>query len=383
VSLRLTRVAVALAGLLAVAPAPLLAQGSAPELTTAIGRLGTLDYPTRMNAARTVRRATAADAVAALTTAVQGSRDEFVRFRALILLTGFNDRNTPDLMRSLLTDRNDRVREVAYRWLEQHPDPALVPTLLGMLETEQAEFVRPALVRALAAVSSDAPVQRALTTEAGRGLDFFRAGVIEALGTARARWAVNALHDLARIDGPLQDDTIVALGRIGDPASLPVVTAVPVARADVAAAVQASRCLLGDACADRLTTLTDSVTSRVATREHVRAGVAALGAVAATSDEGVTALAALLSNGTIRPDIAVGLGGVALRNPARILAWLDGQPAPAQAAVIQALREAFERLEEDYAEEQFFAAARAAYWAAADGSTTRTLMASVIEKLDF
>lgn len=382
-SLRLTRVAVVLAGLLALAPAPLRAQGDSLDLPAVIGRLGSLDYPTRMNAARTVRRAMAADAVAALTAALHGSRDEFVRFRALILLTGFNDRNTPDLMRSLLADRNDRVREVAYRWLEQHPDPMLTPTLLATLETEQAEFVRPALIRALAAASSDAMVQRALTLEAGRGLDFFRVGVIEALGSARARWALPALHDIVRVDGPLQDDTVIALGRIGDAASLAIVTGLPATRPDVTTAVLAARCLLGDDCAVRLRTLADAVTSRVATRESVRAGIAALGAVAVTDDEAVTALAGLLGDATIRTDVVVGLGGVALRNPARVLAWLERQPAPAQAPVIQALRDGFERFEEDYAEEQFFAAARAAYWAAADGSATRTLMASVIEKLDF
>lgn len=382
-SLRLTRVAVVLAGLLAVVPAPLLAQGNPPDVPAAIGRLGSLDYATRMNAARTVRRATAAEAVTALTAALHGSRDEFVRFRALILLTGFNDRSTPDLIRSLLTDRNDRVREVAYRWLEQHPDPMLTPTLLATLETEQAEFVRPALIRALAAVSSDAPVQRALTLEAGRGLDFFRVGVIEALGSARARWALNALHEIARVDGPLQDDTVIALARIGDPASLPIVTALPSTRADVTTAVLGARCLLGDDCAARLRALAETVTSRLATRESVRAGIAALGAVAVADDEAVTTLAGLLGDATIRADVVVGLGGVALRSPARVLAWLERQPAPAQATAIQALRDAFERFEEDYAEEQFFAAARAAYWAAADGSATRTLMASVIEKLDF
>jgi hypothetical protein len=28
-------------------------------------------------------------------------------------------------MRELLVDRNDRVREIAYRWFEMHPDASL------------------------------------------------------------------------------------------------------------------------------------------------------------------------------------------------------------------------------------------------------------------
>ena len=46
-------------------------------------------------------------------------------------------------------------------------------------------------------------------------------------------------------------------------------------------------------------------------------------------------------------------------------------------------RESFERFEEDYAEEQFFAAARAAYWAAPEGSPVREIMADLIDKLEF
>jgi len=50
---------------------------------------------------------------------------------------------------------------------------------------------------------------------------------------------------------------------------------------------------------------------------------------------------------------------------------------------VVALRESFERFEEDYAEEQFFTAARAAYWAAPEGSPVRDFMADLIDKLEF
>jgi hypothetical protein len=50
---------------------------------------------------------------------------------------------------------------------------------------------------------------------------------------------------------------------------------------------------------------------------------------------------------------------------------------------VELLREGFESLEEDFAEEQFFAAARASYWAAPDGAATRTVAATLIDRLEF
>jgi hypothetical protein len=50
---------------------------------------------------------------------------------------------------------------------------------------------------------------------------------------------------------------------------------------------------------------------------------------------------------------------------------------------VDLLREGFESLEEDFAEEQLFAAARASYWSAAEGSATRNLTASLIDRLEF
>ena len=138
-------------------------QAQAPaNLQASISALSSLDYPTRMNAARTIRRLPAAEAVPALVAAVQKHGDEFVRFRAFIVLSSFGDRGTAELVRSLLRDANDRLREAAYKWLEAYPDPSMVPVLLNALQSEQAEFVRPAVVGALAALGDDARVQRAL-----------------------------------------------------------------------------------------------------------------------------------------------------------------------------------------------------------------------------
>jgi HEAT repeat protein len=169
-----------------VTPAGAAAQAPSADLQTNIARLASLDYSTRMNAARAIRRLPAAEAVPGLVQAVQKHSDEFVRYRAFILLTSFNDRGTGDLVRGLLRDANDRLREVAYKWLEANPDPAMAPALLSSLQTEEAEFVRPAMVSALAALGDDMRVQRALLGEIGRGLDFFRGAVIDALGRRRA-----------------------------------------------------------------------------------------------------------------------------------------------------------------------------------------------------
>src|SRR5688572_12706750 len=122
-----------------------------------------------MNAARALRRVPAAEAVPALTEAIRNHPDQFVRYRALVILTSFNDRGTGELIRSLLGDKNDRLREAGYKWLERHPDPAMRFPLLSALQTEQAEFVRPALVAALAALGDDPDVRRALIGEVTRG----------------------------------------------------------------------------------------------------------------------------------------------------------------------------------------------------------------------
>jgi HEAT repeat protein len=159
-----------------------------------------------------------------------------------VLLTAFNDRGTGELMKSLLTDRNDRIREVAYRWFAQHPDPAMGPTLVAALQTELAEFVRPALVSALAALGNDPQVQRALISEAGRGLDFFRIAVIEALGERQAKYAADAILEVAKVDGPLQDDAVLALARIGDARVTSIIPPGTNARADTAAALSGAAC---------------------------------------------------------------------------------------------------------------------------------------------
>src|SRR5207248_6145299 len=100
---------------------------SAAQLKAAIDKLGDLDYPTRTMAGQTVRRTAAAQSVPALIQAVSDHADGYVRYRALVLLTGFNDPRARDSMRESLTSPNDRLRAVAYSFFEHNPDRALIP----------------------------------------------------------------------------------------------------------------------------------------------------------------------------------------------------------------------------------------------------------------
>ena len=358
---------------------------AAATLTTQIGRLGSLDYPVRMNAARLVRRATAAEAVPALTQAVRSHSDEFIRYRALVLLTSFSDRGTGDLVRQVLTDRNDRLREVAYKWLEQHPDAQLAPTLLAALQTETAEFVRPALVGALAALGDDPQVQRALLAETLRGLDFFRSAVIDALGRHKAEYAVETIAKVAQLEGPLQPDAVLALGRIGGPRAIAALSALKQPDPDVALTLRGAQCLAGTDCDVHVKALLDAAGTPGAGPAVARPAVSALSVVAASGHPAaLDALAELAGRGrVVREQAAVGLASAAVRAPGILITWLERAPEAGRATIIELLKDGFDRLDEDYAEEQFFAATRAAYWAGAEGSGTRTLTAALIEKLEF
>src|SRR5262249_27477566 len=145
-------------------------------------KLGDLDYATRARAGRVVRRAPMAQAVPALLRAVREHEDGYIRFRALVLLTGFNDPRIAEQMQEVLTSPNDRLREVAYGYFEHHPDRTLTAKFLAAIVSEQGEFVRPSLIRALAAIGDDPKVREVLLGDVTRGVDYFRSTVIEALG---------------------------------------------------------------------------------------------------------------------------------------------------------------------------------------------------------
>jgi HEAT repeat protein len=378
------------------APAPLSAavqeRGpqtmSAADIQAAIDSLSNLDFPIRMNASRALRRAPAALVTPALIRAVESHKDQYVRFRALVLLTAFNDSRTADLVREVSGNVNDRLRTVAYMYYEHHPSVAMLPALLKALAREDSEFVRPALVRALAAQSSDPRVRETLLSEVTRGQDFFRSAVIEALGDYRAAYAIEPLMAIARLNGPLQADAVIALGKLKDQRAMETLAALQrSAPREIQPTIAAAICLIGINCEAHLPYLIETLkfaNQNAGYQELLRNTVSAL--VALANSGNVQALSALFEVGESAVDpprapIALGIGTVAVRNTALMLSFLESHKNVD--AAIALLAEGFDMLEEDYEEESFFAVVRRGYWQAAESSATRRIGQALIDKLEF
>jgi HEAT repeat protein len=358
------------------------------QVKAAIDKLGTLDFAVRSDAARTVRRASAGVAVPALLQAVAEHADGYVRFRALVLLSGFNDPRTHDVMAGVLDDPNDRLRTVAYNYFEHNTDPAMAPRLLEALKREESEFVRPSLTRALAAHGTDPRVRETMTVLVMKGQDLFRGAVIEALGDYHAVYALGPISQVAKLDGPLQDDAALALGKIGDKRSLEVLVGLQrSAPRNVQPAIAAGICLLGVNCASHQKYLFDTLQFAIANsgfQELLRATSSALAAVAVNGHEDAAARLIELGAPTrdpARAAIVLALGTVALRNTPLLIKVIEAQADMAPATDL--LREAFDMLEEDFEEEGFYVAVRRGYWAAAEGSKTRKVADTLIQKLEF
>ncbi len=374
--------------------APAMAQERGPttvspaELRQAIDHLGDLDYKTRMTSARTVRRSPAAQAAPALLQAVGEHRDGYVRFRALILLTGFNDPRTADAMKEAMASPNDRLRDVAYQYFELHPDPSLIPRLLAAFEKEQGEFVRPSLLRAMAAVSSNPKVIEALIRDATRGEDYFRSTAIEALGDYKVKAAVPRLAEVAKLEGPLQDDAVTALGKIGDPSALVTLAQLQrTAPAETQPAIAAAICLLGTNCQSHVGYLEKTLRYSAdypGFQELLRGSASGLGEISLRGNlETLNFLfdVGIPSQDPVRAPVTLAIGLVGLRNMPLMLKALEARTD--RDGAIGILAESFDMLEEDLEEERFFAAIRRAYWSAGDGSGTRQLCEQLIGKLDF
>lgn len=360
-----------------------------PELTlaAAIDRLGDLDYRTRIDASARVRREPAAAAVPALLDAARTHEDGYVRFRALVLAAGFNDPRAASLMRELMGDPNDRLREVAYAYFEEHPEPALVPRLIAALDKEEAEFVRPALIRALAAHGSDPRVQKVLRSQVHRGVDFFRASVIKALGDHRGVYAFDDLVAIAALEGPLQDDAVRAIGSVGDKRGIAVLAKLQRgASRELQPVIAAAICLLGSNCDAHMRFVRESLefsVNEIGFQELARSSSAAMADLAAAGKpSAMTALfeIGMPSNEPARAPVALALGSAVMRNVPDLLAAWPGLPREPATLL---LRDAFDMLEEDYAEERFYATVRRTFWAAAEGSAERRAAQSLITALEF
>jgi HEAT repeat protein len=364
-------------------PAP-----AANQVTAAIDRLGSLEFPVRSSASRLVRRAPAATAVPLLLQSVKDHKDGYVRFRALVLLSGFNDPRTRDVMYRAMTDPNDRLRSVAYTWFEHHPETPIVPRLIEALAREESEFVRPALMRAVAANAADPAARKAMTGLVMQGQAFFRSIAIDAIGDYRGGYAIQPITTVAGTDGPLQDDAALALGKIGEKSSLPVLAKLQQsAPRESQPAIAAAICLLGVNCASHEPYVVKSLRfsiENIGFQELLRSSANALAALAVSGRDG--ALVTLIEQGAPTSDparaaIALAIGTVALRNPQLVLTVLerDGLLAPAT----ELLRESFDMLEEDYEEERFFVTVRRAYWQSGKTPAARKVAEHLIAALEF
>ena len=367
-----------------------LPASSAPASTlqAAIDNLGKFDAATRTAAARTVRRAQPPQAVPALIQAASSHTDGYVRFRALVLLSGFNDPRAREVMAAALDEPNDRLRTVAYAYFEHNRERGMSARLLKKLETEDGEFVRPALTRALAAYGDEAAVQPALASLVMRGQDVYRAGVIEALGDYKGAYALAPIIDVAKIDGPLQEDAILALGKIGDKRALETLQGLQKSASRTRQpAVAASICLLGFNCDLHQKFIIDTVkfsAKEIGFQDLLRAASRALATLAIAGR--TEAAAALLDAGIpardpARSPIALSFGTIALRNTPLVVTLIATRTDARDAALL--LRDAFDMLEEDYEEERFFATVRRGFWQAPEGSADRKVADALIQVLEF
>jgi HEAT repeat protein len=361
---------------------------AAADIRAAINQLADLDYATRMKAARLIRRSPAAEAVPALLQAIAEHKDGFVRFRSLVLLTGFNDPRAAEQMLEAMRSPNDRLREVAYGYFELHPDRNLIPQFLAALQKEMGDFVRPAIVRALAAVGDDPRVRDVLVADLTRGVDFHRSTVIEALGDYKRTYALPRLVEIATLEGPLQDDAVIAIGRVGDKQSLGTLATLQRTGAkELQPTLAAAICLLGVNCSSHLGYLEKVMAfadDNPGYQELVRSAASGLAAVAIGGN--ADALKVLFDKGIpsmdpIRAPMALAVAKAALRNTPLMLAALQQQQDLPGA--LSLLAEGFDMLEEDLEEEQFFVAVRKGYWAAPDSSPVRKVAEQLITKLEF
>jgi HEAT repeat protein len=357
-------------------------------LKSSIDNLGKFEAPIRIAAARAVRRAPVARAVPALIEAASGHTDGYVRFKALVLLSGFNDPRAREVMNTALDEPNDRLRTVAYAYFEHNKERGMSARLLKKLEAEDGEFVRPALTRALAAYGDEPAVQTVLASLVMRGQDLYRSAVIDALGDYKATYALAPISDVAKLDGPLQEDAILALGKLGDKRALEVLQGLQKSAPRVRQpAVAAAICLLGINCASHEKFVVDTMQFALANigfQDLLRAASRALAALAISGRQDAATI--LIDAGTPARDpgrspIALALGTIALRNTPMIVKLFAARRDLKDSSLL--LRDAFDMLEEDYEEERFFATVRRTYWASAEGSPERKVTDALIQALEF
>ena len=369
-------------------------QTAEDQLHEAIDQLAEFDYAVRVEASRALRRADPNVVRPALLHAVEHRQDSYVQFRALVLIYGLDLPDVDKVFSGALNSSNDRVRASAYEYFETFPAPDVGSQLLGALDTETSEFVRPYLVRALAANDDDSSVRERLVQDIHRGQSYFRGAVIEALGDHRALYAVDSLIPLIAEDGPFRDDALLALGKIGDRRVIqPLRQVQRDSDTKIQPIVSAAACLLDVGCDGQLSYIVDTLRygiepSNENNQELIRNASTALSALATAGQQ--RALDALFELGvnaseSARAPIALALGKVALRNPQIVQNTLvdAASEATMPEAELLLLRDAFDMLDEDFAEERFYVLMRQGYWEGFGSAKARAVAAAAIRVLEF
>jgi len=370
------------------------AQTVEDQLREAIDQLAEFDYAVRVEASRALRRADPDVVRPALLHAVEHHQDSYVQFRSLVLIYGLDLPDVDKVFSAALNSSNDRVRASAYEYFENFPAADVVSRLLAALDTETSEFVRPYLVRALAANDDDSSVRARLVQDIHRGQSYFRGAVIEALGDHRALYAVDSLIPLIAEDGPFRDDALLALGKIGDRRIIqPLRQLQRDSDAKLQPIVSAAACLLDVGCDGQLNYIVETLRygiepSNENNQELIRNASTALSALATDGQQ--RALNALFELGvnaseSARAPIALALGKVALRNPRIVQNTLVD--AASEATMLEAelllLRDAFDMLDEDFAEERFYVLMRKGYLEGFGGAKAKAVAAAAIRVLEF
>jgi len=225
-----------------------------------------------------------------------------------------------------------------------------------------------------------------------RGEDLFRGAVIDALGDYDGKFALADIIQVAKLDGPLQDDAVTAIGKLGGATERSLLASLrQSAAADVQPTVSAALCLLQIECAAQEKYLYDTLAFAVSItgtdfQPLLRGVVHGLEMLAERGSE--RALSALLTTGAkiqdpYRAPVALGVGEIALRNPGLLLRVIANGPRDNRNGAIDLLQDAFDMLSEDFEEEQFFIETRRALLAAPPGSSTRAVAEALIETLEF
>jgi hypothetical protein len=196
------------------------------------------------------------------------------------------------------------------------------------------------------------------------------------------------LTQVAKLEGPLQDDAVLALGKIGDKRSVETLAALQrTGSRTLQPTVAAAICLLGVNCSSHMGYLLKILTfaeDNPGYQELVRAASFGLDAIAIQGNAEALAMlftAGIPSEDPMRAPLALAVAKVALRNTPLMLEYL--RAANNRPGALQLLAEGFDMLQEDLEEEQFFVTVRREYWKAPESSAIRTLAEQLIGKLEF